>query len=67
MPIYDFICPKCKLGKENIKMSYEKLKAGVHCEKCGGLMVQVYHPTTTIFKGDGWAKDGYVKNGKEPK
>lgn len=61
MPIYSYECSKCG-AYNSLFIPYDK--EGDGCKYCGGELYRTIEAASIIFKGDGWAKDGYNKGGK---
>lgn len=63
MPMYDYVCEKCK-HEENDQISTGPLT--LSCPKCGNVMKRLF-PTDNHYKlkGDGWSKDGHALNKDE--
>ena len=64
MPIYEYVCPKCKHEIEILQSSYDD--PNPKCEKCLEKqkkeeieMQRKLSKTSFHLKGGGWAKDGY--------
>jgi len=59
MPLYEYKCLKCGKTYEAIN----RMSEIEPCPRCKSRMVQLLPPRRTgiIFKGKGWAKDGYQK------
>ena len=55
MPLYEFVCPKCKHKVEELCKWDEVIK----CEKCGTMMKRAVGKGNFQLKGDGWYKDHY--------
>ena len=54
MPTYDYQCRDCGT---TIEVIHSMLEDGPSvCERCGGAMRRVLHPTGIIFKGSGFYK-----------
>lgn len=59
MPIYEYVCKKCRHRFEKIqKFSDAKIKK---CPECGGPVEQVIHAPAVQFKGTGWYVTDYAK------
>ncbi|MEX0626420.1 MAG: FmdB family zinc ribbon protein [Chloroflexota bacterium] len=54
MPTYDYQCRSCGFITEVIHSMFEDGPAT--CERCGGELRRVFHPTGIIFKGGGFYK-----------
>ena len=67
MPIYEYACKKCGAKFEAIK-KFSESKATQPCTQCGEASERTIIPSkppSAHFKGGGWAKDGYSKQGKQ--
>lgn len=59
MPIYEYVCKKCRHKFEKIqKFSDPKIKK---CPECGGPVEQAIHAPAVQFKGTGWYVTDYAK------
>ena len=59
MPIYEYVCKKCRHRFEKIqKFSDAKIKK---CPECGGAVEQAIHAPAVHFKGTGWYVTDYAK------
>jgi putative FmdB family regulatory protein len=59
VPIYEYVCKKCKHRFEKIqKFSDAKIKK---CPECGGPVEQAIHAPAVQFKGTGWYVTDYAK------
>ncbi len=56
MPLYEYICPKCKHETEEIQ-SYDAKP--IKCKKCKAQMKRKISRTSFSLKGKGWYKDHY--------
>jgi len=57
MPLYEYICPKCKTEKEEIQ-PFNAL--AIKCPKCKTIvMKRKVSKTSFSLKGTGWYKDHY--------
>ena len=54
MPTYDYQCRSCGLIGEVVHSMFEE--GPTSCERCGGELRRVFHPTGIIFKGGGFYK-----------
>ena len=55
MPTYDYQCRSCGVITEVV---HSMLDDGpTTCERCGGQLRRVFHPTGIIFKGGGFYKN----------
>lgn len=64
MPIYEYLCTKCKHETEILQNFHEEPKRV--CPKCGGELKKLISKNAFHLKGDGWFKDGYgAKKKKE--
>ncbi len=55
MPLYDFLCPSCKVTTERLVRHREEV---IVCPQCGRQLVQL--PASPFFKISGYsAKNGY--------
>ncbi|HMC32171.1 MAG TPA: FmdB family zinc ribbon protein [Candidatus Angelobacter sp.] len=62
MPLYEYLCKKCKHKFEKIrKFSDPPIRK---CPDCGGPVEQLLHAPTVQFKGSGWYATDYA--GKKP-
>jgi len=61
MPSFDFTCSKCDKTEEH----FVKRDELVHCE-CGQEMAKELCAPSFHLKGNGWARDGYSKDSREP-
>lgn len=65
MPIYEFVCEKCRHKIEVFcRVGEEPLR---DCVVCHGPLRKVYHPAGVIFKGSGFYTTDYVKKTTEEK
>ncbi len=63
MPIYEYICNKCKYKFEVMQRIDEKpLKI---CPQCREKVTKVISPTAFVLKGSGWYATDYAGKGKE--
>ena len=63
MPIYEYICNKCKYKFEVMQKIDEKpLKI---CPRCREKVTKVISPTAFVLKGSGWYATDYAGKGKE--
>ena len=54
MPTYDY---QCRSGGTITEVVHSKIENGpTTCERCGGVLRRVFHPTGIIFKGGGFYK-----------
>jgi putative FmdB family regulatory protein len=59
VPIYEYVCKKCKHRFEKIqKFSDPKIKK---CPECGGPVEQAIHAPAVQFKGTGWYVTDYAR------
>lgn len=59
MPLYEYVCKKCRHKFEKIqKFSDRKVKK---CPECGGPVEQTLHAPAVQFKGSGWYVTDYAK------
>src|SRR5262245_39172230 len=58
MPIYEYVCAKCRGTFEYMKSMSEPPKK--KCEKCGGKLERQISAAGFILKGGGWYKDLYA-------
>ena len=64
MPTYEYLCQACSHRFETWqKMADEPLTI---CPECGGHIRRVLYATGVIFKGSGFYKTDYNKNGALP-
>ncbi len=64
MPTYEYLCQACSHRFETWqKMADEPLTI---CPECGGHIRRVLHASGIIFKGSGFYKTDYNKNGALP-
>ncbi len=62
MPIYEYVCQKCKHHLEIMqKMSDKPL---TRCPECRGKLEKVFSQTSFQFKGSGWYVSDYTNRGK---
>ena len=54
MPTYDYQCRTCGVISEVVHSMLEEGPS--ECERCGGQLRRVVHPTGIIFKGSGFYK-----------
>ena len=54
MPTYDYQCRSCGSITEVVHSMLED--GPTECERCGGELRRVFHPTGIIFKGGGFYK-----------
>ena len=54
MPTYDYQCRSCGTITEVVHSMFED--GPTTCERCGGELRRVFHPTGIIFKGGGFYK-----------
>ena len=54
MPTYDYQCRSCGVITEVVHSMLEDGPS--ECERCGGQLRRVVHPTGIIFKGSGFYK-----------
>ena len=54
MPTYDYQCRSCGVITEVVHSMLEEGPS--ECERCGGQLRRVVHPTGIIFKGSGFYK-----------
>ena len=54
MPTYDYQCRSCGTITEVVHSMFED--GPTACERCGGELRRVFHPTGIIFKGGGFYK-----------
>lgn len=54
MPTYDYQCRSCGVITEVVHSMLED--GPTKCERCGGELRRVFHPTGIIFKGGGFYK-----------
>jgi putative FmdB family regulatory protein len=54
VPTYDYQCRSCGLITEVVHSMLEE--GPTECERCGGQLRRVVHPTGIIFKGSGFYK-----------
>ena len=54
MPTYDYQCRSCGVITEVVHSMLEEGPSA--CERCGGLLRRVVHPTGIIFRGSGFYK-----------
>lgn len=61
MPTYDYQCRSCGVITE---MVHSMLEAGpTACERCGGELRMLVHPTGIIFKGSGFYRNDSRSSG----
>jgi putative FmdB family regulatory protein len=61
LPTYDYQCRSCGLITEVVHSMLED--GPTACERCGGALRRVVHPTGIIFKGSGFYKTDSRKAG----
>jgi len=54
VPTYDYQCRSCGFITEVVHSMLEE--GPTSCERCGGQLRRVFHPTGIIFKGGGFYK-----------
>jgi putative FmdB family regulatory protein len=54
VPTYDYQCRSCGFITEVVHSMFED--GPTECERCGGQLRRVFHPTGIIFKGGGFYK-----------
>jgi putative FmdB family regulatory protein len=54
VPTYDYQCRSCGFITEVVHSMLEE--GPTECERCGGQLRRVFHPTGIIFKGGGFYK-----------
>ena len=54
VPTYDYQCRSCGFITEVVHSMFEE--GPTTCERCGGQLRRVFHPTGIIFKGGGFYK-----------
>jgi putative FmdB family regulatory protein len=54
VPTYDYQCRSCGFITEVVHSMFED--GPTKCERCGGELRRVFHPTGIIFKGGGFYK-----------
>ncbi len=63
MPIYEYVCGKCKRKTEVIQRIGEaKLKV---CPHCGGKLTKAFSAPAIQFKGSGWYVTDYARAKQE--
>ena len=63
MPIYEYICDKCKHRFELMQRIDEKpIKT---CPRCRGKVNKVISPAAFVLKGTGWYATDYAGKGKK--
>jgi len=68
MPSYDYQCPKCGEVVKDVKVAVKDLeKTIVTCPVCRSVTKRILNSPSVIFKGCGWAKDGYDRSGQKPR
>lgn len=60
MPIYEFVCEKCRKKHTRLFRIDEDQKY-IICNICGNIAYKIISPTNFVLKGKGWAKDKYNK------
>jgi putative FmdB family regulatory protein len=55
MPRYDYKCNSCNIIIE-LLLSINDLSKEQKCNKCNDIILRVYSPISTIFKGSGFYK-----------
>lgn len=66
MPIYDYICPKCKKTKEVLFFNKEELEVPV-CKECELEMERILGTCSFSLKGEGFYKKGFSGSNKKKK
>lgn len=61
MPIYEYICPKCKEEAEVIQNFNDP---PIECDKCGDEMERQMSLSSFALKGSGWYETEYGKRSK---
>ena len=65
MPLYEYLCKKCKHKFEKIqKFSDRPVKK---CPECGGVLEKVMHAPNVQFKGTGWYVTDYAAKSDQSK
>ena len=60
MPLYEYLCKKCKHRFEKIQKYSDKMLK--KCPECGGVIEQTITAPAVQFKGSGWYVTDYAKN-----
>ena len=63
MPIYEYICDKCKHRFELMQRIDEKPPKT--CPRCRGKVSKVISPAAFVLKGTGWYATDYAGKGKK--
>ena len=58
MPTYDYQCAKCQAVIEVVHKMDQKHKL-LH-EQCGGKLVRCINSIQVVYRGEGWARRGWV-------
>lgn len=61
MPIFDYKCTDPDCGHVFDRMVRRHTSPNPECEKCGHEVKRLIGSPGLIFKGEGWARDGYAK------
>jgi putative FmdB family regulatory protein len=65
MPIYEYICTRCKKNFEIFQKITDKPKK--RCGECNGNLEKIVSQSSFLLKGSGWYKTDYAKKiKKEP-
>jgi len=59
MPLLDFSCKLCGEVVTDVYKKYNSPRT-YECPTCGSDMEPTVGPVAVVFKGKGWAKDGYT-------
>ena len=64
MPLYEYLCKKCKHRFEKIQKFSDKMLT--KCPECGGRIDQTVSAPAVQFKGSGWYVTDYAKKSSAP-
>ena len=64
MPLYEYLCKKCKHRFEKIQKFSDKMLT--KCPECGGRIEQTVSAPAVQFKGSGWYVTDYAKKSSAP-
>lgn len=65
MPIYEYVCSACGAADEFLQRLSDPAPEQCPACKAPGTLTKALGATRAIFKGPGWAKDGYSKPAPE--
>ena len=63
MPLYEYICNKCKIKEERL-LSFSKSDSTQLCNECNKPLIRIISKPSFQLKGSGWYSDHY---GLKPK